>query len=304
MPENNKIIKPFFNCNNMVDPIKKILLKHPRSAFVNQNKINIEYKKLNFLGAPNFDESINEYESFMEILISLNIKLYFLEKDGKTTIDSIYTHDPFIISNEGAIICNMGKKNRINEIENIKKFLNKKNIPVIGEISAPGKLEGGDIVWINKNTIAVGIGYRSNIEGVEQLEKILFKSVKDIIPVALPHWNGPNDCLHLMSNLSPIDHNLFLVYLRLLPVEFIQYLSKNGIELIDVPDKEYQKMACNVLTVSPKEVIMLEGNPLTKNLLEKRKVKVHTFKGSEISIKGSGGPTCLTKPLLRQESYE
>ena len=304
MPENSKIIIPFFNCNNMVDPIKKMLLKHPKSAFVNQNKINIEYKKLNFLGAPNFDESINEYESFIEILISLNIKLYFLEKDGKTTIDSIYTHDPFIISNEGAIICNMGKKNRINEIENIKKFLNKKNIPVIGEISAPGKLEGGDIVWINKNTIAVGIGYRSNIEGVEQLEKILFKSVKDIIPVALPHWNGPNDCLHLMSNLSPIDHNLFLVHLRLLPVEFIQYLSKNGIELIDVPDKEYQKMACNVLTVSPKEVIMLEGNPLTKKLLEKRKVKVHTFKGSEISIKGSGGPTCLTKPLLRQESYE
>ena len=178
-----------------------------------------------------------------------------------------------IIIDEPKTYNSLSFKNLSDLLKALKNLDNdKKNIPVIGEISAPGKLEGGDIVWINKNTIAVGIGYRSNIEGVEQLEKILFKSVKDIIPVALPHWNGPNDCLHLMSNLSPIDHNLFLVYLRLLPVEFIQYLSKNGIELIDVPDKEYQKMACNVLTVSPKEVIMLEGNPLTKNLLEKRKL--------------------------------
>ena len=192
-----------------------------------------------------------------------------------------------------------GQNNRVSEIENIKIFLKNNDIPIIGEISAPGKLEGGDIVWIDKHNIAVGIGYRSNIEGAKQLGEILSGIVKNVIPVPLPHWNGPSDCLHLMSNLSPIDSNLFLVHSRLLPVQFIQYLEENKIELIEVPFKEYETMACNVLAIAPREVIMLEGNPITKKLLEKENVIVHTYKGSEISLKGAGGPTCLTKPLLR-----
>ena len=225
--------------------------------------------------------------------------MYFLDGSNNNTIDSIYAHDPFIISNDGAIICNMGKNNRVSEIENIKIFLKNNDIPIIGEISAPEKLEGGDIVWIDKHNIAVGIGYRSNIEGAKQLGEILSSSVKNVIPVPLPHWNGPSDCLHLMSNLSPIDFNLFLVYSRLLPVQFIQYLEENKIELIEVPFEEYETMACNVLAIAPREVIMLEGNPITKKLLEKENVIVHTYKGSEISLKGAGGPTCLTKPFLR-----
>ena len=289
-----------FNCNNMVDPIKRIVLKHPKDAFINQNKINSEYKSLNFLGAPNLKESLKEFEQFTKILNSFDIKLQFLEKDESTTIDSIYTHDPLIISNSGAIICNMGKKNRIPEKVAIKNFLKSENIPIIGEITAPGKLEGGDIVWINQNTIAIGIGYRTNMDGIKQLSKLLTNIVKEIIPVPLPHWNGSGDCLHLMSNLSPIDHNLFLVYPRLLPVNFIEYLLEKNIELINVPDEEYETMACNVLAIAPKKVIMIEGNPLTKNLLEENNVKVYTYKGSEISLKGSGGPTCLTKPLFRQ----
>ena len=299
MNQNHKRMLPVFNCNNMVDPIKKILLSHPKNAFFNQNKINSEFKELNFFDAPDYNESLNEYEAFIDILKFHDIELYFLDENNTNTIDSIYAHDPFIISNDGAIICNMGKKNRISEIENVKIFLKNNEIPILGEISAPGKLEGGDIVWIDKYNIAIGIGYRSNIEGAKQLGEILSGCVKNIIPVPLPHWNGPNDCLHLMSNLSPIDSNLFLVFSKLLPVQFIQYLKENKIELIEVPFNEYETMACNVLAIAPREVIMLEGNPITKKLLENENVIVHTYKGSEISLKGAGGPTCLTKPFLR-----
>ena len=299
MTQNHKGMQPIFNCNNMVDPIKKILLNHPKNAFFNQKKIDSEFKELNFFDAPDYNESLNEYEAFIDILKSHNIELYFLDENNTNTIDSIYVHDPFIISNNGAIICNMGKNNRVSETESIKVFLKENDIPILGEISNTGKLEGGDIVWIDRHNIAVGIGYRSNIEGVKQLGEILSGIVKNIIPVPLPHWNGPNGCLHLMSNLSPIDYNLFLVYSRLLPVQFIQYLEENKIELIEVPFNEYETMACNVLAIAPREVIMLEGNPITKKLLEKENVIVHTYKGSEISLKGAGGPTCLTKPLLR-----
>ena len=287
MTQNHKGMQPIFKCNNMVDPIKKILLNHPKNAFFNQKKIDSEFKELNFFDAPDYNESLHEYEAFIDILKSHNIELYFLDGSNNNTIDSIYAHDPFIISNDGAIICNMGKKNRVSEIENIKIFLKNNDIPILGEISAPGKLEGGDIVWIDKHNIAVGIGYRSNIEGAKQLGEILSGIVKNVISVPLPHWNGPSDCLHLMSNLSPIDSNLFLVYSRLLPVQFIQYLEESKIELIEVPFEEYETMACNVLAIAPREIIMLEGNPITKKLLEKQNVIVHTYKGSEISLKGT-----------------
>ena len=299
MPHNNQSSKINYNCNNMIDPIRKIILKHPKAAFINQKKINEEFKDLNFTEAPNFNESLNEFESFMKILDSFRIEKYFLTTNESTSIDSIYTHDPFVITNNGAVLCNMGKANRVSESKAIKKFLIEMKIPILGEITSPGKLEGGDIVWINKRTIAIGIGYRTNKEGVKQLKQILSNTVNQIIPVPLPHWRGPNDCLHLMSNLSPVDDDLFLIYSRLLPVQFLEELQKYNIELIDVPDKEYYTMGCNVLAVSPRKIIMLKGNPLTKKMLENKNVEVHTYKGSEISLKGSGGPTCLTKPFLR-----
>ena len=283
----------------MVDPIKKIILKHPKAAFINQKKINKEFNTLNFTEAPDFNESLNEYDSFIKILDSFGIEKYFLEKNDSTSIDSIYTHDPLVITNKGVVLCNMGKVNRTSESKAIKEFLIELKIPILGEITSPGKLEGGDIVWINKRTIAVGTGYRTNNEGVNQLKQILSNTVERIIPVPLPHWNGPNDCLHLMSNLSPIDSDLFLIYSRLLPVQFLEKLQKYNIELIDVPDEEYYTMGCNVLALSPRKVVMLKGNPITKKKLEAKNVEVFTYKGNEISLKGSGGPTCLTKPFLR-----
>lgn len=283
----------------MVDPIKKILLKHPKSAFINQKTINEQYLKLNYLEAPNFNKAILDYENFVSLLKSFDIELHYLPEDKSTSLDSIYTHDPCVISNNGVIICNMGKKSRLPESDTIEKFFNSMQIPILGKIKTPGILEGGDVVWIDNKTIAVGEGYRTNREGIEQLRYLLSDQVETVISVPMPHWTGPQDCLHLMSNLSPIDHNLYLVYSRLLPVSFRKYLLDENIELIDVPDEEYESMGCNVLAVAPRKVIMISGNSKTKQLLEKNNVEVYTYDGTEISIKGAGGPTCLTRPFLR-----
>jgi len=283
----------------MVDPIKKILLKHPSNAFLNQRNINKQYLELNYLAAPNFNSAISDYEIFVDLLKSFDIEIYYLPKDKATSLDSIYTHDPCVVSNKGVVICNMGKKARQPEADTMKKFFNSIEVPILGKIQSPGTLEGGDVVWINEKTIAVGEGYRTNKEGIEQLKLLLSDQVETVITVSIPHWNGPDDCLHLMSNLSPIDHDLYLVYSRLLPVSFIKYLLDQNIELIDVPDDEYESMGCNVLAIAPRKVIMISGNPKTKQLLENKGVEIHTYDGSEISIKGAGGPTCLTRPFLR-----
>ena len=252
-----------FSNHNMVNPIKKILLKHPKKAFVDQKTINNQYLDLNYSKAPDYNKAINDYEKFISLLKSFDIELHFLSKDNSTSLDSIYTHDACVITNKGIILCNMGKKERMPEINKVEQYFKSINIPILGKIEAPGTLEGGDIVWIDENTIAVGEGYRTNSKGINQLRRLLTDQKIDLVNVPLPHWNGPGDCLHLMSNLSPIDHNLFLVYSRLLPVPFIKYLLVRDIELINVPDKEYESMGCNVLAVSPKKVIMMNGNPKT-----------------------------------------
>ena len=193
----------------------------------------------------------------------------------------------------------MGKLFRSNEPNLLESYFKSIGVPTLGKIEYPGTLEGGDIVWINERTIAVGEGYRTNAEGILQLQNILGNLIDNLITVPLPHWTGSKDCLHLMSNISPIDENLFLVYSKLLPVFFRNSLLDMGITLIEVPDVEYLTMGCNVLAIAPKKVIMIDGNPITKNLLLEQGVEVHLYDGSEISFKGAGGPTCLTRPFLR-----
>ena len=288
-----------YSCHNMVNPIKKIILKHPKDAFKDQDTINKQFSRLNYFEAPNFNKAISDYDKFVGLLISFDIELHFLPKDNSTSIDSIYTHDPCVVSNNGVILCNMGKKARLAEPNTMEDYFKSIQIPILGRIKAPGTLEGGDVVWIDEKTIAVGEGYRTNKEGIKQLKHLLSDQVENVISVPIPHWSGPEDCLHLMSNISPIDHNLYLVYSRLLPVPFRKYLLDRNIELIDVPDEEYESMGCNVLAVAPRKVIMINGNLITKQLLEKKDIEVYTYDGAEISIKGAGGPTCLTRPFVR-----
>ena len=285
----------------MTSTIRRVLIKSPENAYKNQVNIDSQYQDLNYFGKPDFIRSLEDYESFRSILKKNGVEIHDLPADDITSLDSIYTHDPCLISNSGVILCSMGKTLRKKEPEMISKYFKSLNIPIIGKISPPGKLEGGDIVWINNRTVAVGVGYRSNLEGIAQLKEILSGDVDEIIPVHLPHWTGPSDCLHLMSNISPLDRDLFLVYSKLLPVSFREYLLDRGIKLLEVPDDEYESMGCNVLAIAPKKVIMIEGNDVTKNLLEKEGVDVSTYPGLEISYKGAGGPTCLTRPFLREE---
>ena len=288
-----------YSCHNMVNPIKKIILKHPKDAFKDQDTINKQFSRLNYFEVPNFNRAISDYDKFVSLLISFDIELHFLPKDNSTSIDSIYTHDPCVVSNNGVILCNMGKKARLAEPNTMEDYFKSIQMPILGRIKAPGTLEGGDVVWIDEKTIAVGEGYRTNKEGIKQLKHLLSDQVEKVISVPIPHWTGPKDCLHLMSNISPIDHNLYLVYSRLLPVPFRKYLLDRNIELIDVPDEEYESMGCNVLAVAPRKVIMINGNLITKQLLEKKDIEVYTYDGAEISIKGAGGPTCLTRPFVR-----
>jgi N-dimethylarginine dimethylaminohydrolase len=254
---------------------------------------------LNYFDKPDFEISLKDYDLFQSILRNNGIEIHYLPTDDITSLDSIYTHDPCLVSNSGVILCSMGKDLRKKEPEMISNYFESLGIPIIGRISSPGKLEGGDIVWIDNRTVAVGVGYRSNLEGILQLKQILSDDIDEIIPVHLPHWTGPADCLHLMSNVSPIDKNLFLVYSKLLPVSFREYLLSRKIKLVEVPDEEYESMGCNVLAIAPKKVIMIEGNSITKKLLEDEGVEIFTYSGLEISNKGAGGPTCLTRPFLR-----
>ena len=296
-----EVLNKEFGCQNMTSTIRRVLIKSPENAYKNQVNIDSQYQDLNYFGKPDFVRSIKDYESFRSILKKNGVEIHDLPADDITSLDSIYTHDPCLISNSGVILCSMGKTLRKKEPEMISKYFKSLNIPIIGKISPPGKLEGGDIVWIDNRTVAVGVGYRSNLEGIAQLKEILSGDVDEIIPVHLPHWTGPSDCLHLMSNISPLDRDLFLVYSKLLPVSFREYLLDRGIKLIEVPDDEYESMGCNVLAISPKKVIMIEGNDMTKKLLEAEGVDVSTYPGLEISYKGAGGPTCLTRPFLREE---
>ena len=283
----------------MINRLKSVLMSHPKYSFVSKEKIQKEWENLNYLSPPNYIKANKEFDLLVELIKSFGIDIHFIKKNNDLSLDSLYVRDSSIITNHGAIICRMGKKLRQKEPKSIKNFYIKNNIPILGEINSPGMIEGGDVIWIDHKTIAIGEGYRTNIHGINQIKKMLSGFNIKIITVPLPHWKGPDECLHLMSLISPIDTDLYVVYKKLLPVSFINLLINKNIELIDVPEKEYDSMACNILAISPRVCVMLKNNPITKNILNEKNVKVFEFSGNDISIKGSGGPTCLTRPLYR-----
>lgn len=284
-----------------VGKIRRILLKHPKDAFISQKNLQSQWKKLNYTSCPDYNKALKEYDYFVQLLEESNSETHYLPQDDQTGLDSIYVRDSVLITNRGAILCKMGKIERQLEPEATGKFLQELDIPIIGRISGDGKLEGGDVVWFNEQTLAVGQGYRTNIEGIRQLREITKDFVKELVVVPLPHWKGPDDVLHLMSFISPIDHNLVVIYSKLMPVPFREWLLERGLKLLEVPDSEFETMACNILAVAPKKCIMIAGNTCTKQLLENNSVEVFEYKGEEISRKGAGGPTCLTRPLIRIE---
>jgi N-dimethylarginine dimethylaminohydrolase len=193
----------------------------------------------------------------------------------------------------------MGKEGRKNEPLAEQKAFEEQGIPVLGVISAPGTIEGGDVAWLDEKTLAVGHTYRTNEEGIKQITALLAPIGIDVIVVPMPHYRGPSDVFHLMSVLSPVDSNLAVVYSPLIPIVFRNELIKRGYELVEVPEAEFDSMGCNVLALAPRVCLMVKGNPITKERLEKAGCKVIEYEGAEISVKGGGGPTCLTRPVER-----
>lgn len=288
-----------YNGQSETGTIKSILMKKPETAWKSQANIGKQWQQLHYPSEPDYSKVIDEYSRFAAIIEEHVPEVHYLPDDENTSLDSVYTHDPVIITKGGAILCNMGKPERMQEAAAIGKYLETIGIPVIGEIKAPGKVEGGDIVWFDDNTCAVGLGYRTNSEGVAQMRELTKGMVDEIIEVPLPHGNGPDECLHLMSMISPVDKDLAVVYSRLMVVPFRDLLIEKGIKFVEVPDEEYDTFACNVLALAPRKCVMIAGNSKTKAALEKAGATVFEYPGEDVSIKGGGGPTCLTRPLLR-----
>ncbi len=280
-------------------PIKTLLLKHPREAWLGQENIRDQWKALGYTEEPDLAKAVAEYDRFVVILRGFGTDVHFLPANARTGLDSIYVRDAACVAGRGLVLCRMGKPLRAGEPGAVGDFCAKAGWPVIGEIREPGTLEGGDVVWLDERTAAIGHGYRTNAEGIRQFREIVAGDGCEVIEVPLPHWDGPGDVLHLMSILSPVAERTLLVYSRLLPVPFRQRLLESGHRLLEVPDEEYATMATNVLAVAPGKCVALAGNPLTAEVLNKAGIEVWTYEGPEISRKGAGGPTCLTRPILR-----
>jgi N-dimethylarginine dimethylaminohydrolase len=280
-------------------PIRRLLLKHPREAWRDQARVREEWRALNYPEEPDFTRACEEYDVLAGILRRSAGEVSFLPADSGTGLDSIYVRDAAVEAPHGLVIGRMGKELRRGEPGAVRAFCARAGWPVAGEVLAPGTLEGGDVVWLDTKTVAVGLGYRTNAEGLRQLAGIVGPDGVETVGVPLPHWDGPGDVLHLMSLLSPVDERKLLVHSRLLVVPFRRRLLEMGFELIEVPDEEYATMGTNVLALGGGRCLALAGNPRTASRLEKAGLEVLTYRGREISVKGAGGPTCLTRPVRR-----
>jgi N-dimethylarginine dimethylaminohydrolase len=279
--------------------LASVYLKSAKNSFLSEEELSEHWETLQYLSKPNFKKSLEEYATFQTFFIEKNISTCFFPINKKTKIDSIYCRDASIATDFGIIICNMGKQGRIHEPYAQLEAYKMNNINILGEIKFPGTLEGGDVAWLDQNTLAVGHTYRTNEEGISQLKGLLQPKGIEIIVVELPHYKGKSDVFHLMSILSPVDKNLAVVYSPLMPIKFRNELLERGFQLVEVPEQEFDSMGCNVLAVAPRDCLMVAGNPITRKLLEDAGASVHIYEGNEISVKGGGGPTCLTRPIDR-----
>ncbi len=279
--------------------LKSVFIKKPEAAFVNEQQVSNQWRELNFLEKPDFTKAIEEYIEFEKILRRSGASISYLPFNSDVTMDSIYCRDASIVTDFGMILCNMGKAQRKNEPAAEQHAFEQNNIKILGAIKLPGTLEGGDVAWIDSKTLAVGHTYRTNESGINQLKSLLEPFGIEVLVASMPHYRGPTDVFHLMSVLSPIDKDLAVVYSPLMPISFRNALLARGFSFVEVPDSEWDSMGCNVLAIAPREVVIVKGNPITRQRLEQVGCTVWEYEGNEISVKGGGGPTCLTRPIER-----
>lgn len=281
-----------------VGAVRRIVLRHAREALGGEERIAAQWRALNWSEPPAFHRAVAEYERFAALLERLGAAPCFVRAGSGDGLDSIYVRDAAVVSEHGVILCSMGKAARRDEPRNLGPELERLGVPVLGAISGAGRLEGGDVVWLDRRTIVAGRGYRTNDEGLAQLRALLGDTA-ELLVAPLPHFRGADDVFHLMSILSPVDRNLAVVYSPLMPVPLRELLLDRGFGLVEVPAEEFERLGCNVLAVAPRRCVMAAGNPRTRERLERAGAEVFEFEGREICAKGAGGPTCLTRPLER-----
>lgn len=283
-----------YGAQSMVEPLRRVLVKRPDEAFGNADP-----ERWHYTSRPDLDEARREHDALVEILRGAGAEVIDHPEPQPERADSIYVFDPVIVTDRGAVVLRMGKELRRGEEAALARRLAEVGVPILGELQGEALAEGGDLLWVDHDTLAVGQGFRTNAEGLRQLREILAGIGVEVLPVELPYFTGPEACLHLLSLISTVDHDLAVVYPSLLAVPFWKLLRDRGFQLIEVPEEEFPTQGPNVLALAPRKCLMLEGNPVTRRRLEEAGCEVLTYRGREISWKAEGGPTCLTRPVWR-----
>ena len=278
----------------------EVLMKPVRSAFLGQSQLASGWKAHNFLTCPDYDQCLAEQAVLESILIQEGVRISHFGQDGAVSIDSVYCRDASIQTDGGVILCRMGKPLRGEEPGAARRHYEQAGMKILGEIIAPGTVEGGDVAWLDEKTLAVANAYRTNQPGIEQLTAFLQPLGVSVITVDLPHFRGPSDVFHLMSILSPVDKDLAVVYSPLMPVRFRRSLLDRGVSLVEVPEAEFDSLGCNVLAIAPRVCLVEQGNPVTIQRMRDNGCRVIPFNGANLCVPGGGGPTCLTRPVLRE----
>lgn len=286
-------------CHSDYGLLKSVLLKPAEAAFQSQEKIASEWKELNYSSSVSLKKSLDEYSAFQSQFEVLGAQIFSLPV-SETSMDSIYCRDAALATDFGLILCNMGKAARNSEPLAIETYCEEKGIKVLGKVESPGTCEGGDMCWLDEKTLAIGHTYRTNLEGIRQLRHLLEPRGIEVFQVELPHYKGPSDVFHLMSIISPLDKDLAMVYSPLMPIYFREELLKRGFSLVECPEEEFDSMGCNVLALAPRKCLLVKGNPISVERLKAEGCEVIEYDGQEISQKGCGGPTCLSRPIERE----
>lgn len=276
-------------------PLRRVLVRVPAPPVTGD-----EWRALNYLHPVDHEKTLREHAAFRAILEGAGVEVVAAGPDPDGLLDAIFADDSSILTNHGLIVVRPGKVARQPEAALAEASFTSLGVPVLGRITAPGTLEGGDTCWLDEQTFAVGRGYRTNDEGIRQLTEIMAGIGVSVVRVDLPHWHGPDECLHLLSMISPVASEVAVVYPPLMPTWFLQDLQDRGWTLIEVPEEEFDSMGGNVLPLGDHQVLMIEGNPVTKQRLEDAGFEVLTYAGDEISLNRTGGPTCLTREIWRE----
>jgi N-dimethylarginine dimethylaminohydrolase len=281
---------PRFGSASMTGALERVLVRPPLAEDVDS------WRAYGWRAAPDHAAAVAEHELFRGLLADAGAEVVVSHHDPGNP-DAIYVYDPVLVGAQGAVLLSPGKEGRRGEPAAIAASLEAAGVPVSSVLSDPVLVEGGDTVWLDEATLLVGIGYRTNTAAVAALSAA-FPDV-DVLVFDLPHWNGRAEVMHLMSLISPLDRDLAVVYPRLAPVRLLELLAERGVAVVEVPDEEFETQGPNVLALGPRRALALDGNPETRRRMERAGVDVVVYRGDEISRKGDGGPTCLTRPLLR-----